>query len=62
MAADGPGEEQVGPLLLARLGVGHRLHQLARLGVAVAVLDQQPAEDLLDVAFGRVGLRGAPPR
>ena len=50
-ADDGPGEEHVVPLLLARLGLGHHLHQLARLGVAVAVLDQQPAEDPFDVAL-----------
>src|SRR5215218_11209102 len=55
-AADGPGEEHVLPLLLARLVAGDGLHDLPRLGVAVAVLDQQPADHALDVAFARVGL------
>ena len=49
-------KQHVVPLLLARLGLGHDLHDLARLGVAVPVLDEQAAADPLDVALARVAL------
>ncbi len=56
VADDGPGEAHVVPLLVRRLGLGDDLHDLARLGVAVAVLDQQAAHHSFDVAFARFAL------
>ena len=50
--ADLPREQQVGPLLLGRLGLGRpRVIDLARLVDPVGVLDQQPAGDALHVAL-----------
>ena len=56
--AHAPREQQVAPLRLADLA-GDDLHRLAILDVAVAFLDEQPAEHALVVALGRASRRDA---
>ncbi len=49
MAADAPGEHEVGPLLLGRRAARDDVHLVAALADDVAVLDEQAAGDLADV-------------
>ena len=56
MLGDPEGEDEVAPLLLARVALGGHRHLVALLDVAVLVLDEDAAGDALVVELAGVDL------